>query len=135
VLRALAEDSGSAGMLPLFTQVISPDEGHSQVFVDIRVDPRSLLFTPQANGFQQSELKFITVVWDEKGKPVTTKSDTLTANLSPATFAEVMRTSLALRQKLDLTPGTYKLRVGVCDLKTNLIGTLTAHAEVAEQKH
>lgn len=144
-LRAITQDNGASGMLPLFVQVVVPDkgdldrhvltlEGYSPVFVDFRVDPRSLLFTPQANGVQQSELRFITMVLDQKGKPVTTKSDSLTANLTPATYAEVMRTSLAFRQKLSLAPGRYRLRVGVCDLKSNLIGTLTAHAEVPPQK-
>ena len=72
----------------------------------------------------------MTIVLDANGKPVTSKLDILNTNLTPQTFAEVMATRLSVRQLFDLHAGKYLLRIGVRDLKSNLIGTVLAKVEV-----
>lgn len=119
-----------ATMLALTAHVTSPASGHSQVFVDIGVDPHTVLFESQSDNRQQAHLEFVTVVHDTRGKTVTKKSDVLTTSLTSQTFAQVMASSLAVRQKFDLPAGKYLLRVAVRDAKTNLIGTLIASVEV-----
>jgi hypothetical protein len=88
------------------------------------------LFELQADNRQQALVEFVTVVHDAHGKTVVTKSDVLKTSLTPQTFVQVMSSSLAVRQKLDLAAGKYLLRIGVRDAKSNLIGTLIAHVEV-----
>jgi hypothetical protein len=56
----------------------------------------------------------------------------LKTNLRPETFQKVMA-SLNVRQRVDLAPGKYLLKVGARDVKSNMIGTLTAPVEVPPQ--
>ncbi|MGC2694401.1 MAG: VWA domain-containing protein, partial [Candidatus Angelobacter sp.] len=128
-LEAMALDAPAATLLPVVSRVAAPDKDHPQVFVTIGVDPHSVVFEPQANDRQQGKLEFATIVIDANGKPVTSKSDILDTELTPQTFAQVMGGSLVVRQRFDLPPGSYLLRIGVRDLKSNLIGTLTAKVE------
>jgi hypothetical protein len=133
-LASLALDAPAATLLPVVTHVTAPGKDHSQVFVDIGVDPHTVVFEPQPNNREQGQLEFATIVLDANGTPVTSKSDILNTNLTPETFAQVMKTSLVFRHKFDLPPGKYLLRVGVRDLKSNLIGTVLAKVEVADLK-
>ncbi|HET9183215.1 MAG TPA: VWA domain-containing protein [Candidatus Angelobacter sp.] len=132
-LKALAPDALSAGMLPMFVQVIPPTKEHSQVFLEVRVDPRSVIFDAGPDNHRQGELEVFTAVLDSKGKFVTNKLDTLKTNLPPDTFAKVMASSLAVRQEFDLSPGKYLLKVGARDVKSNLFGTVTAEVDVPAQ--
>lgn len=130
-VAAFDADSPNVTALPVTVHVIPPASDHSQMFLDIAVDAHSVLFKAQPNGRHQSRLQFVTVVRDAKDKTVTTKFDTLDTNLTPQTFAKVMASSLAVRQKFDLAAGKYLLRVGVRDAKSNFVGTLTAPVEIA----
>ena len=70
------------------------------------------------------------MVQDATGKKVRVKVDVLNSDLTPETFAKVMASSLAIREKFDLPAGKYMLSIGVRDMKTNLIGSLAAPVEV-----
>lgn len=128
---SMALDAPPATLLPVVSRVTAPGKDHTQVFVDIGVDPHTIIFEPQPNNRQQGQLEFATIVIDANGKPITSKSDILNTELTPQTFAQVMKTNLVVRQKFDLPPGKYLLRIGVRDLKSNLIGTVLAKVEVS----
>jgi VWFA-related protein len=130
-LSALAMDAPSATLLPVVAHVIAPDKQHPQVFVDIGVDPHSVIFDPQPNNRQEGKLEFATIVIDANGKPLTSKSDILNTELTPETFARVMNGTLVMRHKFDLPAGNYLLRVGVRDMKSNAFGTLIAKVQIA----
>ena len=130
-LASMALDVPTSTLLPVVSSVFPPDAQHSQVYVNVGVDPHAVLFEPQPGNRQQGQLEFATIVLDANGKPVTSKSDILKTELTPQTFVQVMSGSLVVRQKFDLPPGKYLLRIGVRDLQSNLIGTLTAKVEFA----
>src|SRR5262249_33559318 len=130
-LSALAMDAPGATLLPLVAHVTAPDRTHAQVFVDIGVDPHSVTFEPQANNRQEGQLEFATIVIDANGKALTSKSDILNTELTPETFARVMKGPLLMRQQFELPPGNYLLRVGVRDSKNNAFGTLMANVQIA----
>jgi len=130
-LASMALDAPSATLLPLASRITPPDKQHPQVFVDIGVDPHTVIFEPRPNNRQEGQLEFATIVIDANGKPLTSKSNTLNTELTPETFARVMKGNLIVRQEFDLAPGSYLLRIGVHDMKSNQIGTLTAKVEVA----
>lgn len=130
-LYAMAIDAPAATLLPLVAHVIAPDRQHKQVFVDIGVDPHSVIFEPQPNNRQEGQLEFATIVIDANGKPLASKSDLLNTELTPETFARVMKGPLLMRQQFELPPGNYLLRVGVRDSKSNAFGTLIARVEIA----
>jgi VWFA-related protein len=129
-LAALALDAPTATLLPVVSRVTAPDKDHSQVFVDIGVDPHTVVFEPQPSNRAQGQLEFATIVIDANGKPVTSKSDILNTDLTAQTYTQVMKANLIVRQRFELPPGSYLLRIGVRDLKSNLIGTLVAKVEV-----
>ena len=131
--KALGPEILSARMLPMLAQVSLPDKEHSQVFVDVRVDPRSVVFDIEPNQRQAAELEFVTAVLDATGKLIVIKRDSLKTNLTPETFQKVMASSLSIRQKIYLVPGKYLLKIGARDVKSNLIGTLNARVEVLPQ--
>ncbi len=129
-LAAMALDAPPATLLPVVSRVTAPDKDHNQVFVDIGVDPHTVIFEPQPNNRQQGQVEFATIVIDSNGKPLTSKSDILNTELTPQTFAKVMKSNIIVRQRFELPPGSYLLRIGVRDLKSNLMGTLVAKVEV-----
>jgi VWFA-related protein len=129
-LAALALDAPAATHLPVVSRVTPPEKDHPQVLVDIGVDPHTVVFEPQPNSRAQGQLEFTTIVIDANGKPVTSKSGILNTDLTPQTYAEVMKTNLVVREKFDLPAGTYLLRIGVRDLKSNIMGTVMAKVEV-----
>jgi hypothetical protein len=127
---ALALDAPASTLLPIVAYVAPPDKDHSDVYVNIGVDPHAVIFEPQMNNRQSGQVEFATIVLDGNGKPVTSKSDILNTELTPETFNKVMSGSLVVRQKFALNPGKYLLRVGVRDLKSTLFGTLIARIDV-----
>lgn len=128
-LASMALDAPQA-LLPVASRISPPDKQHSQVFVDIGVDPHTVLFEPRPNNRQEGRLEYATIVIDANGKPLSSKSDILNTELTPENFAKVMKGNLIVRQAFDLAPGSYLLRIGVHDMKSNQIGTLTAKVEV-----
>jgi VWFA-related protein len=133
-VNALALDAPAATDLPLVAHVDPPNQEHSQVFVNIGLDPHAVTFESQAADRQEAQVEFTTVVVDANGKLITSKADILNTALTPQTFTQVMSGSLVVRQKFDLSPGNYLLRIGVHDLKSHLIGVLTAKVEVSSPK-
>ena len=127
---ALALDAPASTLLPIVAFVAPPDKEHSDVYVNIGVDPHAVIFEPQMDNRQAGQVEFATIVLDANGKPVTSKSDVLNTELTPETFNKVMSGSLVIRQKFALNPGKYLLRVGVRDLKSTTFGTLLAQVEV-----
>jgi len=127
---ALALDAPASTLLPIVAYVAPPDKEHSDVYVNIGVDPHAVIFEPQMNNRQAGQVEFATIVLDVNGKPVTSKSDILNTELTPETFNKVMSGSLVVRQKFALNPGKYLIRVGVRDLKSTTFGTLIARVDV-----
>ena len=127
---ALSPDALGATSIPFVATVIPPGKDHRQVWVDVNVDPHQVVFEDPGDHRRHAKLEFVTVVQDAKGKKISVKVDTLNTNLSAESFAKVMASSLAVREKFDLAAGKYTLCIGVRDMKSNLIGSLTAPVDV-----
>lgn len=128
--RALAPDTPLATALPFIARLNPPSKERKEVVVDFSVVPSSVLFQLQGE-LQHAQLDFVTCVYDAKGKAVgTPRTDVLTTQLHPATYAEVMKHGLRFRQTMTLPPGKYVLKFGVWDQQSNMIGTLVAKLEV-----
>ena len=128
--RALAPDTPLATALPFIARVNPPGKERKEVVVDFSVVPNYVLFLPQGE-LQHAQLDFVTCVYDAKGKAVgTPRTDVLTTQLHPATYADVMKHGLRFRQSVTLPPGKYVLKFGVWDQQSNMMGTLAAKLEV-----
>ncbi len=132
-LNALALESPAATMLPFVVRVNLPTRQQPAVIVQIGVDPRSVLFESPGDNLQHAKVDFFTYAFDKKGKLVANAADTMTTALKPDTYAAIMASRLEFAQKLNLAPGMYTLKIGVRDVKTRLIGTLTANIDVPQQ--
>lgn len=128
--RALAPDTPLATALPFIVRVNPPGKERKEVVLDFSVVPSYVLFQAQGE-LQHAQVDFVTCVYDAKGKAVgTPRTDLLTTQLHPATYAEVMKQGLRFRQTMTLPPGKYVLKFGVWDQQSNMIGTLVAKLEV-----
>ena len=128
--RALAPDAPITTSVPFIVRVTPPAAEHKEVAVDFSVLPQAITFEPQGE-LQHAELEFVTRIFDMKGKAVgETQAATITADLKPATYKDVMAHGLRYHQAMNLPPGKYVLKMGVRDHKSNMIGTLVAKVEV-----
>lgn len=133
LFAALAPESPISTSLPFVVRVTPPSKDQHSVLVDFSIEPKAIAFDPQGE-LQHAEIDFISVAFDSKGKKqLTNQTETMTANLKPNTYAEVMKYGLRLQQKLDLAPGKYLLKFGVRDTRSNLVGTASAPVEVPPQ--
>jgi hypothetical protein len=55
----------------------------------------------------------------------------LEMELKPDTFANVMKSGVTFEQKVKLIPGKYQLSLGVRDIRTNLMGSVSVAVEIA----
>ena len=133
---ALAPEAPLATALPFIVRITTPakdqEKNKDAVIVDFSVLPTAITFQPQA-GLQHAQVEFVTRAFDPKGKPAgTPQANTVSTELKPATYSEIMKRGLRFRQVVNLPPGKYVLKMGVRDGLGNQIGTLVAKVEVPQ---
>ncbi len=126
----MALEAPSATGLRFVARVNPPTKEEPQVVVNFGVDPQSVLFEAAEDGLRHAAVDFVTLAFDRKGKVVASESNVLNTALKPETYAKVMASRVPFPQKITLAPGKYRLKLGVYDQKTRLIGTLSATVEV-----
>lgn len=52
-------------------------------------------------------------------------------NLDEAAFRKLLTSGMPMHQQMRLTPGSYRLRLGVIDINNHRMGTLDMPVEVA----
>jgi len=118
-------------------QVLPPEEAAKTTQIDYLVDMHDLTLTDSTAG-QSPDVMFVAAAWDAKGKPAGSVSATFRQALKPSELQSLMRTGLRLHQDLQLSPGTYQLRLGVVDRVSGKMGTLdiplTVEAKTVELK-
>ena len=110
--------------LLFLAEVLPPEANRKTVQVNFSLDPRRIAISDQPNGRKHAMIDLLGIAWDKNGRDGGHFSATLDVNMTPATFAKVMRGGLPARQEFDLKPGTYRLRLGVMDRSSHNIGTL-----------
>ncbi|HKE31240.1 MAG TPA: VWA domain-containing protein [Candidatus Angelobacter sp.] len=129
-LFALGFESPAATSLPFVAQVLPPSKEERAVTVDFGVDPHALVFDSHPDKLQHAHLDFAVVAFDAWGNQVSSQFDIVTTHLSPERYAAIMSGRLGFRQKITLPPGRYLLKIGVRDIKSDVMGTVTAKVEV-----
>ena len=102
-------------------------ETRNKLLVNFAVDPHTVLFERSDDGVEHAKLSC--TIWaygKDKDKPIMSTGDTVTANLKPEVYAQMMKQYFPCKQELDLKPGTYTLRLGVLDRNSNQMGTTSA---------
>jgi VWFA-related protein len=134
---AMQPTAPASTMLIMKAQVLPPEESNKATQIDFLVDMHDLSLTDSAAG-RAPDVMFVASAWDAKGKPGGSVSATYRQALSPAELQSLMHTGLQLRQELQLSPGKYRLRLGVLDRVSGKMGTLdvplTVEAKTVESK-
>lgn len=124
--RALQVDAPAATAV-LFQAGIVPVSGNNRkVTVNFAIDPHTIAFENK-DGFEHAKVSCTVWAYKEKdkGKPIMSNGDTVTAALKPDVYQDLMKKYFPCKRDLDLKPGAYTLKLGVVDRTTNLIGTAT----------
>ena len=129
---ALVPEAPLSTALPFLVRITPPGKDQKDVTVDFSVVPNAITFLPQGE-LQHAEIDFVTRAFDAKGKPVgNPRADSVSTQLKPATYNQIMKIGLRFHQAINLPPGKYILKMGVRDDLSNQIGTLVAKVEVPQ---
>ena len=129
-LFALGLESPAATSLPFVAQVLPPSKEERAVIVDFGVNPHAIVFDSHPDKLQHAHLDFAIVAFDALGNQVNSQFDVVTTHLNPERYDAIMRGRLGFRQKITLPPGTYLLKLGVRDIKSDVMGTVAGKVEV-----
>lgn len=97
--------------------------GTRQISVRIGVDAKRLEFKQAADGWSD-DIQVIWLQFGVDGKPVSARSQSLTANLSAEEYSQVQRGDVTLTRDVPLKNEAVKLRVVVRDIATGSIGSV-----------
>lgn len=124
---ALSPDSPSATALIFYAGVVQPSEKtQDKVLVNFGIDPHGLSFETNIDGTHHAQVDCVVQAYTPKGVLVKTEASTINAALKPETYSRVMQGIFPCQQSVSLAPGAYKLRLGVRDDTTGLLGTASA---------
>ena len=137
---ALQPDTPESTMLLLKSKVQLPDAQHAAVRVDSVIDPNNVSFSTDARGRRHAHLLVTLVAIPDEGdyhegkkqdaSPLPQTSGAYIVDLDPQTFRKLFSSGMPMHQELTLTPGSYRLRLGVTDLTGNRTGTLDMPIEI-----
>lgn len=125
-LGALTPGAPAMTTLPFVAIVAPPGKPGDPVTVEYSVEPHSIAFEDQKN----AKLDFVVRAFDAHGKSAGNQSQSFTFDLTPEKLEYVKTHGLRVKQTITLPSGRFLLKVGVRDVKSNAIGTLSAIVQV-----
>jgi hypothetical protein len=93
-------------------------------FVDLKIDPHSLLYDSSPDGALHSKAEFTLVVYDPDGRRVNYLDSGFQLNLKAAQLAQTMESGIRIRLPLNMPQGRFSLRIAVHDLSAGRAGAL-----------
>lgn len=135
---ALRPDTPEDTMLLLKSRVQLPDAKHRTVRVDSVIDPGNVDFSTDARGRKHARL-LVTLVAipvaegysDQRLPPdLPQTSGAYVVDLDPQAFQKLLADGMTVHQELRITPGAYRLRLGVSDMGNHRIGTLDMPVQI-----
>ncbi len=107
-------------------------DNRAVIDVDLRIDAGKLEFQQDANGKYHTTLDVVGFVLNRLGKADSGFSQTLNANLTAEEYKRALVNGIGYTGQLELTPGSYQLRVAVREADTGKLGTLSRYLEVPD---
>ena len=93
--------------------------------VDVAADPRPIQWLKGPGGSFVGTIAFAAAVYDDQGKLVNSLGNTVVVNLPREKMVEALETGVALTGEVSVpSKGTYWLRIGIRDKRTNNAGTI-----------
>jgi hypothetical protein len=115
----------------LAADFINTPESGAVALVTAQIEATTLNFAA-ANGMQKTALDVVTVVFDEKGKAVTSFSDRLNLNVPPQVHEQLVRRGLLYRKLVPLKPGFYQVRLAIREEGSAQLGSASRWVEITD---
>jgi len=112
-------------------------QNRAVIDVNLRIDAGKLDIKQASDGKYQTALDVVGFVIDRFGKTEAGFSETLSASLTPDEYKRAVTNGIGYMGRVELTPGSYQLRVAVRETATGRLGTLSRYLEVPDmsKKH
>lgn len=107
----------------LFFARALPPPPKSDLKVEFLVDPRTISFETGSENQHYCNLRFEVQAFTEDGKLVKVETGTAEAPLRPDTYERIQKQGIPMTLEIRLPAGHYRLRLGVRDNRTGLVGT------------
>ena len=114
---------------------VKPPEGERKtVRVEYAFAPGDLTFQDTADKKKRAVLDLMAVVWNDKGQPALSTSNTEEAAFKEGTAAETFPRGVPGRQEFTLPAGKYMMCLGAMDRATEKIGTVWVPLVIEDKK-
>ncbi|HEV8141046.1 MAG TPA: VWA domain-containing protein [Pyrinomonadaceae bacterium] len=107
-------------------------QNRAVIDVNLRIDAGKLDIKQASDGKYQTALDVVGFVIDRFGKTEAGFSETLSASLTPDEYKRAVTNGIGYMGRVELTPGSYQLRVAVRETATGRLGTLSRYLEVPD---
>jgi VWFA-related protein len=124
---ALQPETPQFTMLLLRSEIPEMHQPQQGVLLDCNVDAGNIAFTETPDGHRHAQLLVKLVAFNDSAIQPTAalqSAGMLNVDFDPAHYKLVQKAGIAFRPQLALSPGRYRLRLGVADMTNHRIGTL-----------
>jgi VWFA-related protein len=124
---ALQPEAPQSTLLLIKGKVDLPGPGNPDLHVTSTVDPANVQFDTDAQGIRHAKLLVLLVALNDgptQPDSLPQTSGSIKVDLTPAQYADVLKSGISFQQRLNLKPGNYRLRLGVSDMNNHRLGTL-----------
>ncbi len=115
--------------LEVQTQFFKADDGKARIGLVTKIDLKALHFKKET-GLNKNSLTIVAAVFDHNGNIVTGVERKLDINLKDATFTERVNSGVTVRLALNVTPGSYVVRVILRDQEGKMMTARNRSVEI-----
>jgi VWFA-related protein len=115
--------------LEVQTQFFKADDGTARIGLVTKIDLKALHFR-KADGVNKNSLTIVAAVFDHNGNVVKGVERKLDINLKDATFEERLNSGVTVRLALNVTPGSYVVRVVLRDQEGKMMTARNRTVEI-----
>jgi len=126
LVRGTAIPAGPAGEL---TPSLKPPL--ERLVVDLKIDPRGLVFASTPDGAIHTRAEFMLVAYDADGRRVNYVDHGFQINLKSGQMSKTMQDGIKIRLPIDLPAGQFSLRIAVHDLAAARAGSVEVPVTVS----
>jgi VWFA-related protein len=128
--HAMDLDFPSSTSVRFLAEVTPPSaKTQNKLVVKFAIDPHTIAFEKQSDDLQHAAVSCVVWAYPGKGEPVRSEGGA-TAAVKADVYQQLIRSRFPCQRTMELKPGHYKLRLGVLDRATNLIGSTTTEVTI-----
>jgi VWFA-related protein len=117
--------------ISVFAAPLRGADSNASVALTLEIDGKKLRFT-EKNGTFADDVEVAVIAVDHSGKVRDGGRDLMNLRLRPQTHALVSKNGVRIARRLEVPPGRYVLRVGVRDLGSGAVGSVSYDLDVPD---